>query len=181
MAGDPILTWDENTEEDLKGYKVYYGLSSREYGISKDVLKNTSYEVKGLEPETTYYFAVTAYDTTGNESEYSVELEYTTPKEFVLKIPSGLTVRKDITVQWYKHRDTSVVGYKLYYGKEPDKYTEILDVAGRATTKKKLVLEAGVYYFRVGAYNAAGTESPLSAEIKKEVALEPVEGFKVIE
>jgi len=72
-AADMTLAWDANTETNLGGYKVYYGSASRAYGAPIDVGKVTTYTVTGLGTGT-YYFAVTAYDTSGNESGYSNEV-----------------------------------------------------------------------------------------------------------
>jgi hypothetical protein len=74
------LTWDaptKNVDEtdliDLAGYKVYYGTLSGNYSSSIDVGNVMTYEIDSLSPGT-YYFAVTAYDTSGNESDYSNEM-----------------------------------------------------------------------------------------------------------
>ena len=65
------VTWNANTEPDLGGYLVSYGTSSLSYSNSISVGKVTSATVSGLTVGTTYYFAVKAVDTTGNQSEYS--------------------------------------------------------------------------------------------------------------
>ncbi|GAB6144240.1 fibronectin type III domain-containing protein [Desulfocicer niacini] len=57
-------------EPDILEYRVYYGTSSRNYGLPVSV-NGTAYTVAGLVAETKYYFAVTAVDTAGNESGYS--------------------------------------------------------------------------------------------------------------
>ena len=54
------LAWDPNAEPDLAGYKVYYGTESGMYGFVLDVGNVTQYTVTGLEPETQYYFSLTA-------------------------------------------------------------------------------------------------------------------------
>ncbi len=76
-----VLTWDPPTTNvdgspltDLAGFKVYYGTSSRTYTGSIDVGNVETYTVSGLPKGQTYYFAVTAYDTSGNESDYSNEV-----------------------------------------------------------------------------------------------------------
>lgn len=73
------LTWDPNTEPDLAGYILYWGFSSSDYVFSVDVGNQTSYTVTDLAPGATYYFAVTAYNTSGLESDYSNEVVYTVP------------------------------------------------------------------------------------------------------
>jgi hypothetical protein len=70
LAGDAILTWDPNIEPELAGYKVYYGAASGSYGAPIVIGNQTTYTITGLGTGT-YYFAVTAYDTSGNESGYS--------------------------------------------------------------------------------------------------------------
>jgi len=76
LAADVKLAWDANTESDLAGYKVYFGLAPRVYSAPTNVGKVTSYTVSGLAPGT-YYFAVTAYNTAGLESGYSNEVSTT--------------------------------------------------------------------------------------------------------
>jgi len=68
------LTWGPNTETDLAGYKVYVGTSSRVYGSPISVGNLTSYALANLQVGSTYYFAVTAYDSNGNESDFSNEV-----------------------------------------------------------------------------------------------------------
>ncbi len=72
------LAWDPNTEPDLAGYQVYYGTQPGMYDFVLDVGNITQYTVTGLEPETRYYFALTAYDTSWNESDFSDEVSAVT-------------------------------------------------------------------------------------------------------
>ena len=57
---------------DLEGYRVYYGTSATSLVMLVDLNDNsiTEYSVDTL-PSGNYYFAVTAYDSDGNESGYS--------------------------------------------------------------------------------------------------------------
>jgi hypothetical protein len=73
-AAQVTLEWNANTEQDLSGYIIYQGTSSKDYDASMDVGKWTSATISKLEDNETYYFAVTAYDTEGNESGYSNEV-----------------------------------------------------------------------------------------------------------
>jgi len=97
-AGDEtvLLSWDVATDNvGVKGYHVYAGVDAvneegEDYTFDpQDVGDVVSAEVSGLENNTTYYFAVTAYDAAGNESgNYSVEVS-ATPK-------AGLVLNEDV-------------------------------------------------------------------------------------
>jgi BACON domain-containing protein len=73
QSSQAILSWDANTEANLAGYKVYVGTTSGAYGAPVDVGNTTTFKVINLVKGKTYYFVVTAYDTAGNESDYSAE------------------------------------------------------------------------------------------------------------
>ena len=73
IAADVSLAWDASVTPGVTGYKVYYGNSSGIYGTPIVIGNQTSYTVTGLSPGT-YYFAVTAFDASGNESEFSNEV-----------------------------------------------------------------------------------------------------------
>jgi hypothetical protein len=80
QAGQVQLAWDlPTTATNLAGYKLYYGQARGSYSTSITVGKQTSYTVSGLTDGQTYYFAATAYDSSGRESGYSNEVQYTVP------------------------------------------------------------------------------------------------------
>ena len=79
-AADVTLAWDSNQESDLEGYGVYFnmGTSGPPYNLFGYITtgeltnpSNPAFTVTGLEKGARYYFAVTAYDTEGNESYFS--------------------------------------------------------------------------------------------------------------
>ncbi len=70
------LGWDANTESDLAGYKIYTGTVSGTYTNIIDVHNVTEFTIPNLTVDTTYFFAATAYDSSGNESGYSNEISY---------------------------------------------------------------------------------------------------------
>jgi hypothetical protein len=81
LSGSVTLSWNApSTNEDgtplngLGGYKVYYGTRSRTYTATLDIGNLTTYRINNLTDDVTYYIAVTAYDGSGNESEYSNEV-----------------------------------------------------------------------------------------------------------
>jgi hypothetical protein len=75
------IGWNNNTDPDLAGYKVYCGTAPGEYDYILNVGLNNQVYVNGLEEDTTYYFAITAYDESGNESPFSREVQTTIPHE----------------------------------------------------------------------------------------------------
>ena len=74
------MGWDAASDENVVGYNVYYGMSSGLYDIVEDAGDATEYTIAGLENGQLYYLAVTSYDAEGNESDFSIEIPYTTPE-----------------------------------------------------------------------------------------------------
>jgi len=72
-TGTVTISWTANSEADLKGYRVYVGTQSGSRAQAFDVGNVTSTRLT-LPLGSTYFFVVTAYDTTGNESSPSGEL-----------------------------------------------------------------------------------------------------------
>jgi hypothetical protein len=80
------LAWDANTEPDLGGYKLYYGTAAQAYSQVINVGKNTQVTVSNLSQGVTYFFAVTAYNLQGAESEYSNEIHNTVLRQYRLTV-----------------------------------------------------------------------------------------------
>src|SRR2546423_8749087 len=74
-----ILAWNPNVETNLAGYKLYYGGASRTYTNTTTLGLVTTSMILGLFSGTTYYFALTAYNLQGQESDFSSEVVYTPP------------------------------------------------------------------------------------------------------
>ena len=75
-AANATVSWNANTETDLAGYRVYVGTRSGVYGFAGpfEVSKITSFTIPNLPTGTTYYFAISAFDKSGNESAKSAEV-----------------------------------------------------------------------------------------------------------
>jgi hypothetical protein len=73
------LAWDSAMDADVAGYRVYYGTSPQSYQSKQDAENSVTITISNLQDRTPYYFAVTAYDLAGNESEYSSEICYSAP------------------------------------------------------------------------------------------------------
>ena len=91
-VGTVTLSWSANNEPDLAGYRIYYGTSPRTgdcppagYPNKIDLGKTATpekpnYKIENLEEGKTYYFSVTSYDASGNESCFSQEMSKIIPK-----------------------------------------------------------------------------------------------------
>lgn len=96
FAGTANLSWNANNESDLAGYKIYYGTSPRTgscppggyTNIPINVGNVTSYTINNLTDGQTYYFSITAYDTSNNESCFSGEVSkiIPTPSTFITNV-----------------------------------------------------------------------------------------------
>jgi hypothetical protein len=79
LAGSATVSWNPNSDDDLKGYKVYYSTTKGgPYGSSTALISKTqtSYTISDLSSGA-YYFVVVAVDTSNNESINSAEVSKT--------------------------------------------------------------------------------------------------------
>ena len=71
FAQGAYISWNPNTEDDLAGYRVYYGESSYFFRYNVDVGLQTFHMITELPDTGSFHFAVTAYDSNANESGFS--------------------------------------------------------------------------------------------------------------
>jgi fibronectin type 3 domain-containing protein len=79
LCAQVTLAWDPNNEPGVAGYRIYYSLLRRQCSSSVDAGNQTSYTLSNLEDGKTYYFAATAYDQYGDESDFSDEVIFNVP------------------------------------------------------------------------------------------------------
>lgn len=85
------LAWDPSPD-DVAGYNIYWGTTSSSYDTFADTGINFVIDTDGVSvilgvildnslllPDTIYFFAVTAYDASGMESNFSEETQYYNP------------------------------------------------------------------------------------------------------
>jgi hypothetical protein len=154
LEADVRLSWNPNREPDLAGYKVYYGTASRTYGKPVDVGKRTTYSVTGLNAGT-YYFAVTAFDTSGNESRFSNEIRASSPfTQISLSRVSNTSVR----INWNtKKATTGLIGYGTNSVNELSKLESTLATQHR--TDLMGLTPATVYLYRITATDASNNQA----------------------
>src|SRR3989344_2093573 len=199
-SNEAVLTWDYPTTNtdgtvltDLAGFKVYYGTASGNYSTVIDVAFATCVTASPCSSSTftvtnlsvaTYYFAVTAYDTSGNESEFSDEVSKTisgTPPPTSIPAPTGIQVTANggtVTVSWDKSNSSSVAGYQIQRGPTPTLFSATYDVglgysdstpcvvSYSGCTRRQFIFNGvvpGTYFWRVIAYDSSGTFGEASA------------------
>lgn len=159
------VTWNANTDSDLSGYKVYYGTTSTgSYTKIVDVGNVTAYSITNPTTGVTYYVAVTAYDTTGNESEKSTEVSVyvPVPDTTAPAVPSkpSVTVSKNSAVlTWTAVTDSDLAGYGIY-----DNGTLIATVGVMTSpTYTATSLVDGSHVFTLDSFDTTGNRSAKSS------------------
>jgi predicted phage tail protein len=160
FPADVSLAWDASVSEGVTGYKVYVGTATRIYGAPITIGNQTAYMVGGLLPGT-YYFAVTAINAAGDESDFSNEVNTTIHsgiQSVNLAIPSGpditqLTVSSVTpsvaTIVWVTNSDCSGT---VLYGTDQTRLFAVK--ANNLGTTDHLAVISGLiprthYYFKV--------------------------------
>lgn len=76
-----VINWYMNSEKDLDGYNVYYSLNNKDFHrINNYIIRENYFIDLGAKNGEKTYYAVTAVDFSGNESELSKDLIWNTPR-----------------------------------------------------------------------------------------------------
>ena len=119
----------------------------------------TSHAVSGLDPETTYYYVVRAYDAYAQTSANSDEIEVTTTEDATVPVElSSFTVALNSTNQavltWVTQTETGVNGFYIYRNTEGDLANALLVSSLIPATNSS---QQQVYIYRDKELNGAGT------------------------
>jgi VCBS repeat-containing protein len=169
-AGDAQVSvdWNDNGEGDLDGYRVYRSTTSGSgYGQIADV-SSSSHTDTGVSNGTTYYYVVTAYDTSDNESGYSNEASATPQGDTTPPAdPTGLGATAgdaQVSLDWNDNGEGDLDGYRVYRSTTSGSgYGQIADVSSSAHTDSG-VSNGTTYYYVVTAYDTSDNESGYSNE-----------------
>ncbi|MBI3812623.1 MAG: fibronectin type III domain-containing protein [Nitrospirae bacterium] len=180
FAADAVLSWDPNTEPDLAGYKVYYGtVSGAHTQVISVGLTSTptapQYTVSNLNSGTTYYFSVTSFDSSSNESGFSNEVSKTFPAEATtpMDITDFIVVpgKGQISLSWNDPSDPNYAGVRIRvrtdgtYPTDPNNDGDLVgDFPGEPLQSKSYVhsdLKAGTaYYYSAFSQDSSGNFTP---------------------
>ena len=150
--GTVALDWDDNSESDLDGYNVYHSATSGAgyVMLNGSLLNDSNYTDNDVNNGTTYYYVVTATDTSGNESDYSDESSATPnpPTE-------GIIIQENET--GFCHVDGSIQYANPGY--TGDGYADTTNALGAGVDWSINILAAGNYTFTF-RYANGGSDRP---------------------
>ena len=150
----PSTNTDGTPASDLAGYKLYIGSASRNYQQTIDVGRLTNYSVANLADGATYYFAVTAYNSAGQESPYSAEAVKAFPAQttsHIITASAGaggsITALNNTRVNTATSGGTTITNVTVNHGASQS--FSITPATGYATSDVKV---NGVSVGKVGSY-----------------------------
>lgn len=164
------LKWRIRPGAEASGFKIFRkDATDRDFKeISSIASENLEYTDRGLKDDTTYFYALTAVDSKGVESDMSQILDVRTFKAPVmLKAESGKIRRVDLS--WNGLTSEVVKGYMIY--RAADKTGEykqaarIMDRAINTYTDKDGLGDSLTYWYRISAFSRNGSETALSAAL----------------
>lgn len=149
------LTWDPITEEEVEAYRIYVGTAPDEFLYTLDTDRPTAAAiVAGLQPGSTYYFAVTGLRGKRESTKKSVITQAT-----VLGVALDVTPQDGaLLLEWESlEKNLPLATFLLEYGVEAEKFTEqrMLNGALRAYTLRDL-MNGIPYYLRLTPITTTG-------------------------
>jgi subtilisin family serine protease len=157
-----LLTWNANAERRLTEYKVRYG-TTQTLDTELEAISETSLLVSGLTNDTQYYFSIRAsayFPEIDLLKEADSALVTATPSDVPIA-PSSLSATtistSQIDLSWTDN-SYGEHGFKIERKESGEDYSQIATVGENVTTYSDTGLNgATTYYYRVRAYNAAGS------------------------
>ncbi len=172
-AGDGIvwLSWNDNIEPDLAGYNIYRSTTAgcNYEKLNSTLLSEPAYTDTTVHNGITYYYVVTAVDTSSNESNFSLPaaaapMDITPPAP-----PAGLWARIDngiVLLDWLDNTEEDLAVYNVYRSSPGDEYVLLTD----SGITESLFIDSDVwpdntYFYAVTAKDTSNNESDALYEI----------------
>jgi fibronectin type 3 domain-containing protein len=166
------LAWAANTEPDLASYRIFRGLESPPSALINIVAAGTeTFADLGLAQGVTYFYRITAIDSTGNESGFSDEASASTD-ELDLQAPAAPTSLaatggdERVDLAWATNAESDLASYRVYRGLTPTPTTPVSTVTAGTQILADTGLTQGVtYFYRITAFDNSDNESGFSNEV----------------
>lgn len=163
-----ILRWNASTSTDVGEYKIYKGTNSDNLELYKNVSVNDRiFRDDSVKVGQNYYYAVSAEDTLGNESEKGQTVEvsvkdFTPPRSVRNVRAEAESDNSDITITWEPVNSKDLAGYKIYYSTSPSGIYELLTEEVITETEYVATNLDSSYWIQVKAIDSSGNESKKS-------------------
>jgi fibronectin type 3 domain-containing protein len=158
--GNVSLDWDNNSESDFDSYTVYRSTTSGSgYSAIASGLSASAYTDNTVVNGTTYYYVVTATDTSSNESGDSNEAS-ATPQVPAPSAPTGLNATdvSDTQINLTWNAASGATSYNVKCSTSSGgSYTTIATGVSTTSYSNSGLTASTTYYYVVSATNAGGT------------------------
>lgn len=160
-------SWDAIDDPDIAHFNVYVSTTQGQWGTPVSTTQNTL-TINNLTEGQTYYFAVSAEDTFGNESylvyasgmPLSVPLE---PQNF-----SDQPLYQGISLSWSTNSELDLAGYKLFRSQTEGVLGAQIGgiLAANSYTDSDVQGDQGYYFYSLCAVDLTGNSSPFAQVVK---------------
>jgi len=156
------ITFKDNSDNE-DGFKIERKELGGIYGEIKTLTANTSEFIDNVNPNTTYYYRVRAFNTYGF-SDYSNEANITTPQIGTPPNPPTNLIASavscnEVSLTWLDNSNDED-GFKIERKVEGGSYNVIATLTSNKTTYSDKPLSGNTkYYYRVLAFNSYGTST----------------------
>ena len=183
-----MLRWNAGAETDIAGYTLYRGEVNHQQveqavewtRLTKDLLTSTTvmFEDTALVPGHVYQYAISAVDSSGNESKHSLPV-LGMPRDVVPPgLPSGLNAKVSengkVLLSWKANTDADLYAYRIYRAADDSELnfvreipvSELHNPASPTRTEQLDTHSESEYRYAITAVDATENESPLSGTVK---------------
>ena len=186
-----VLSWNPNTESNLRGYKVFRGITPMGPFAKVASVKENNFTDGDLENNRTYYYKVQAFNKQGKESPASAVIAAeTAPSPFSPIIIDATPLIGGIRICWTTNPrkgddGTEISGFKIYRATEPGgEYLWVASISTESDKGSKLRLkkheyedsgleDGAKYYYRLTAFNNRQIESDFSSALEGSTVSKP--------
>lgn len=177
-AATVTFAWDANSETNIAGYRIYTGSSSRSYTTSNAFGTVTTGALSGLNSSSRYYHAMTAFNTAGLESDFSLEVIAFTPVPVVGGFMASSVTESSVTLVWNAPAN-NIQRYFIAHG------TNLTLLGTNSTAAQTITIGnlrlATTYNFFITASNEFGLTSFSVTTVATTLARpDPPTGFRIL-
>lgn len=161
------LDWDNNTEPDFDEYAVYRGTTSGGPYTELDRTTSAGYTDTTAAQQVTYFYVVTAFNTGGEESAFSNEVNATLGDTTPPAAPTNLVATAGdmhVSLDWDDNTEIDLDRYFIYRATVSGGPYTLLDFDDPSEYVDGDAFNGTTYYYVVTARDVVGNESGFSNE-----------------